>query len=215
MDSTTSDNTKSLKNENTGDVRKALKVKILQLRADELQKNMDKAMNDIEHMTREYSMLMVELQEIKGVSESQNKKHIELLSRMMGEQGAAPVDYDACNTSEEMLQLVMGELDQVKKLETKMKEQEDHALPDVGDNSEIWDRIARAQKAVKEEEEKNKVFMSTDSPLAVLSEEPVETVSPTRPHTPTTDFGSDSDTLSVGDSGDSSDIDAMFKSIVV
>jgi len=210
--STTSDNTKSLKNENTGDVRKALKVKILQLRADELQKKMDKAMNDIEHMTQEYSMLMVELQEIKGVSESQNKKHIELLSRMMGEQGTAPVDYDACNTSEEMLQLVMNELDQVKKLETKMKEQEDPALPDVGDNSEIWDRIARAQKAVKEEEAKNKVFTSTDSPLAVLSEEPEETVSPTRQPTPTTDSGSDSDTLSLGDSGD---VDAMFKSMVV
>lgn len=190
------------KNENKGDMRKTLKMKILQLRADELQKKMDTAMNDIEHMAQEYATLMAELQELKGVSESQNKKHIELLSRMMGEQGTVPVDYDACNTSEEMLQLVMNELDQVKKLETKMKEQEDLALPDVGDNSEIWDRIARAQKAVKEEEEKNKVFTSTDSPLTVLSEEPEETMSPPRPPTPTTDFGSDLDTLSLGDSCD-------------
>jgi hypothetical protein len=202
--STTSDNTKSLKNENTGNVRKELKVKILQLKADELQEKMDNTINDIEHMTQEYHTIMTELQKLKGITESQNKKHIELLSKMTGEQGTEPVDYDSCNTSEEMLKLVMKEIDQVKKLETKMKEQEDQALPDVGDNSEIWDRISRAQKAVKEEEEKNKLLMTKFSPLTVLSDIREEIVSPisTRPPTPTADFGSDSDILSLGDSGD-------------
>ena len=196
MDSSTtkSDNVKSLKKENTKDKRNALKVKVLQLRADELQKKLDDAMNEIEHMSQEYSTLMMELQELKGVNESQSKKHIELLSRMMGEQGTVPVNYDSCNTSEEMLQLVMNELDQVKKLETKIKEQEETALPDVGDNSEIWDRIARAQKEVEKDEEKRKLLMSTDSPLTVLHEEPEETV-----HESVTDSDSDSDNLSTCD----------------
>lgn len=214
MDSSTtkSDNAKSLNGENTSDMRKVLKVKILQLKADELQKKMDTSMNDIEHMAQEYATLMAELHDLKGVSESQNKKHIELLSRMMGEQGTTPVNYDACNTSEEMLQMVMNDLNQVKSLEAKMKEQEDTALPDVGDNSEIWDRIAQAQKSVKEDEEKNKLFTSMDIPLTVFSEELEETLSPTRPPTPTNDCGSDSDTVSLIDP---SDVDDMSKSMVV
>jgi hypothetical protein len=201
-----SSNTKSLDNENTSDVRNELKVKILQLRADKLQKNMDNSMNEIEHMTQEYSTLMEELRKIKGVSESQNRKHIELLSRMMDEKETAPIDYKSCNTSEEMLQLVMKDLDQVKKLETKMNEQEYSALPDVGDNSEIWDRIARAQKAVKEDERKKQFFTLTDSPLSVLSEKLDESMSPnsTRPTTPTTDFESDLDALSLDDAASKS-----------
>jgi hypothetical protein len=191
-----SDNVKPLKNENTGDIRKVLKVKILQLQADKLQEKMDGAMNDIEHMAQEYTTLMAELKVLKGVSESQNDKHIELLSRMIGDKETVPVDYSTCNTSEEMLQLVMDDLGQVKKLEAKMKEQENTALPDVGDNSEIWDRIALAQKAVNEEDEKKKLF----------------DCSPSRPPTPSTDFESDSDTPSLGYS---TYVDEMANSLVV
>lgn len=208
-----SGDTKTPKNDESDGVRKALKVKIMQLQADELQKKMDDAMNNIEHMAQEYAALMAELQELKGVSESQNKKHIELLSRMMGEQGKTPVDYDSCNTSEEMLQLVMNELDQVKTLEAKMKEQEDVALPDVGDNSEIWDRIAQAQKAVKEEE-KNKLFTSTTSPLAVLTdagEDNPQTRPPT-PSTPVADMDSDSSDLSLSSNPEA---DQMSQSLFI
>jgi chromosome segregation ATPase len=190
---TKSDNTKSL-----SDSRKELRVKILQLQTDNLQKKMDDAMDDIERMTHEYTTLIAELKVLNNVSESQNNKHIELLSRMIGEHETIPVDYDSCNTSEEMLQLVMSEISHVEKLETKMKEHENTALPDVGDNSEIWDRIALAQKAVKEEEEKMLVW-SSDNPLAVLSKKNEDIVSPTRPPTPTTDFDSDSDTSSLCD----------------
>lgn len=198
------------------ETRRELKIKILQLRADEMQKKMDNAMDNIENMTQEYSNLMRELQEAQGISEKQNMKHIKLMARMMGETAKTNVDYEACNTSEEMLQLVMNELNQVKKIEEKMKEQtleEDRevTLPDVGDNTEIWDRIARAQKSLKEEEE-NKTSISTTSPLEVVSEENfTETRSETFTGKNSEEFSDSSSSVSSTDDN----INDLHKSIVI
>ena len=156
------------KTENDIETRRSLKIKILQTKADEIQKKMDTAMDEIEIMVQEYTDIMKELQETQEISVNQNKKHIELMTRMMGEKEKKKVNYGACNTSEEMLQLVMDELDQVKKMETKIKEQE-VSIPDVGDNTEIWNRIAKAQQVLKEEEN-NKSDLIT-STLEVVNEE--------------------------------------------
>jgi chromosome segregation ATPase len=122
-------------------VRKQLKITVLQTKIDQLQKDIDEAMNNIETMSNEFASTMHELQQLKGNNTDQNKQYMDLLSRMSGDQKNTRTKYDACNTSEEMLHMMMQELDQNKESDTDTKE-----LPDVGDNSEIWDRIAKAQK---------------------------------------------------------------------
>lgn len=160
-------------------MRKHLKVKMLQLRTDELQKKMDMTMDDLEAMTHEYATLMRELQELEEVNSNQSKKHINLLSRMIGEKKNTPVDYNSCNTSEEMLHMVMKELDQVKELEKNIECEK--ALPDVGDNSEIWDRIANAQRDAQKQEMSN----LTLSPLHVATEVATEVANEPESRCPT------------------------------
>lgn len=115
--------------------RNDLKIKMLEAKADEMQKKINKKMDEIEEMTKEYSEIMTEIQSLSGNSDN----HKKLLQRMIEKDNREPIDYNTCNTTEEMLNLITKELSYVKKLE-------EDSLPDVGDNSEIWDRIADAKK---------------------------------------------------------------------
>jgi hypothetical protein len=161
----------------TDDVRKQLKVKILQLRADGIQVKISSVMDTIETMTQEYTTIMQEMYELNGVDNDQSRKHIEMLSRMVEK---SPVNYDACNTSDDMLHLMMKEFEQVKELEKK------ETLPDVGDNSEIWDRIAKAQQTAEQSVPSTpnspptaeQSFTSMSSPLLVSSDGSDEPASP-------------------------------------
>ena len=128
--------------------RKQLKAQLLNVQLESIRVKLDTAMSVVETMTREYATTMLKIQElnVENADCKQNTQHTELLSRMIGESNETPINYNKCRTSEEMLHLMVGEIEQVKKMEGDALNE--NTLPDVGDNSEIWERIAQAQQAL-------------------------------------------------------------------
>ena len=128
-----------------------LKVTVLEIKADELHKKINGKMDEIEEMTKEYSEIMTEIQSLRGNSGN----HKKLLQRMIEKDNREPIDYNSCNTTEEMLSMITKELSYVQKLENDN-------LPDVGDNSEVWERIANAEKKLSSDSDEESSYTDRD-----------------------------------------------------
>lgn len=124
------------------EVDKQLKVAGLKSKAAELQQKINNMMDDIESMTNLYANTVKELYALDDKASS--KAHVDMLSRMTGESSIND-KYKKCNTSDEMLSTMLKEFAHLNELENP-NGKEDKELPDVGDNTEIWDRIADAQR---------------------------------------------------------------------
>lgn len=144
---------------NNNDERNDLKVKVLEVKADEMQKKINNKMDEIDEMTKEYSKIMAEIHSLSGSSDN----HKKLLQRMIEKDNREPVDYNSCNTTEEMLNLITKELSYVEKLEN-------NSLPDVGDNSEIWDRIADAKKNLNSDSDEESSYTKRDPMMSSFIE---------------------------------------------
>lgn len=102
--------------------RNELKICMLQCIADKINSGIEKKLQEVDKLTTEYSTVIDKITALKGTLPSKNE-HC----------------YSESLTTEEMLQHATRESDKNKKSSTSN-------LPEIGDNDEIWERIALAHK---------------------------------------------------------------------
>lgn len=136
--------------------RDQLKLEVLQGKAVTLKQRLDDLIESVETACEEYAAVVSEIKKIEG-GEAVAKMQ-DLMKQL---KGTNPLDefpeYKDCNTSEEMLQRMTAEMKLVKNLENKKKMSADtltdklngehSALPDLGDDTLIRNRMDEARRS--------------------------------------------------------------------
>jgi virulence-associated protein VapD len=157
------------------DLRKKMKIEILQSQACKIQNQINAAINNVETMTKEYEDIINVLHKLEFINTNTKKGYTDIKSFLIGdsyindrksikEKNTKPINYKSCNTSKEMLESMMEEFHQVDELEKKRTNIEEKQLPDLSDNTEIWDRIYKAQQNadILEKTSKNNYLFAID-----------------------------------------------------